>query len=58
MKQIKLDDLVSLPDKNQQELERLLTAYRRRLAELADYAKAVRAQAQTNTPPPDNGNAN
>lgn len=58
MKQISLDDLVSLPDKDQQELDRLLAAYRRRLTELADYAKAVRAQAQnqTNTSPASNGN--
>lgn len=56
MKQISLDDLVALPDKNQQEVDRLLAAYRRRLTELADYAKAVRSQAQTNTPPPSDGN--
>lgn len=58
MKQISLDDLVALPDKNQQELERLLAAYRRRLTELADYAKAVRARAEkTNSPPTDDGDS-
>ena len=53
MKQADLSDLVALPDKNQQELERLLAAYRWRLTELANHAKAIRAQVAK---PPANQN--
>ena len=45
MRQINSQSLIPLPDQNQQELERLLAAYRQRLIVWADYAKTIRAQA-------------